>query len=172
MTAPPFPRNTWFAVSADRVFVADDAEYRVLAFTGRRLQRIIVKQVRPVPITAADIAKEKAQRAGSGRDRSWPDWLDRLYRRENVPATFPVFSGIEADAAGWLWVRGYAPTPGGAYVWDVFDGGGRLRCSVTLPSGLRPREIGSDYILGVAADQDGVEQVRLHKLWRDAQSAR
>jgi hypothetical protein len=167
MTAPPFPRNTYFALGGDRVFVADNADYRVLVYRDGRLERIIERRVRPVPITASDVAREKAWRAGSGRDRSWKAWLDRLYRRENVPATFPVFSGIQADAEGWLWVRAYAPTDGGEYAWDVFDDRGHLRCSLALPPGLQPREIGTDYIIGVASDSLGVEQLRLHRLHRE-----
>ena len=166
MTGAPFSRRTSFAVGGDRVFVADNAEYRVRVYANGRLERITEKSVAPVPITASDIEREKAQRRGSGRDPSWLAWLDRLYQRDRLPASFPVFGGITVDAEGWLWVRAYAPSPGGGFAWDIFDASGRLRCTCQLPSGFRVREVGRDHLLGVGSDADGVEQVRLLRLRR------
>ena len=171
MTGAPFSRRTFFAAAGDRVFVADNAEYRVRVYANGRLERIIEKSVEAVPITASDIEREKAQRRGSGRDPSWLAWLDRLYQRDQLPASFPAFGRIVVDAEGWLWVSAYAPSPGGGFAWDIFDASGRLRCTCQLPSGFRVREVGRDYLLGVGSDADGVEQVRLYGLRRSAQGA-
>lgn len=169
MTGAPFSRGTFFAVAGDRVFVADNAEYRVRVYANGRLERIIEKSVAPVPITASDIERAKAQRRGGDRDPSWRAWLDRLYQRDHVPADFPAFGRIVVDADGWLWVQAYAPSPGGGFAWDVFDASGRLRCACQLPSGFRVREIGRDFLLGVQPDADGLEQVRLYGLRRSGQ---
>ena len=171
MTGAPFSRGTFFAVAGDRVFVGDNAEYRVRVYANGHLERIIEKRVVPVPIMASDIEREKAQRRGGNRDPSWGAWLDRLYQRDQVPVGFPAFTRLVADAAGWLWVQAYAPSPGGGFAWDVFDASGRLRCRRQLPSGLRVREIGHDFLLGVQPDADGVEQVRLYGLRRSAPAA-
>lgn len=168
MTGAPFGRHTSFAVAGDRVFVADNAEYRARVYANGRLERIIEKSVEAVPITASDIEREMAQRRGSGRDPSWLAWLDRLYQRDQLPASFPAFGGIAVDAEGWLWVRAYAPSPGGGFAWGIFDASGRLRCTCQLPSGVRVREVGRDYLLGAGSDADGVEHVRLYGLRRSA----
>lgn len=51
------------------------------------------------------------------------------------------------------------PTP-----WDVFDSTGRWLCTVTMPAGFTPLDIGNDDVAGLARDADDVEYVRLYRL--------
>ena len=50
--------------------------------------------------------------------------------------------------------------------WYILDPEGRAVATVTMPPRLRIEEIGTDYILGVATDGDGVETVRMYGLRR------
>ena len=49
-------------------------------------------------------------------------------------------------------------------VWSVFDAQGRWLGDVTLPARFSPMDIGADYVLGVARDEDGVETVAMYTL--------
>jgi hypothetical protein len=78
------------------------------------------------------------------------------------PETMPAFEDLKLDAEGRLWVEAYSP-PGSAADssrWRVFDPQGRRLGEVTMPEGFRPLEIGSDYVLGLWIDEQGVEHVR------------
>ena len=171
-TSAPFGRRTSFAVADGRVFVADNAEYRVRVYAdGRRLERIIERAHEPVALTPARIEREKKrQRALGSTSPQWLELLERMYQRDQPPATLPAYGDIAVDADGWLWVRAYLSAEDGSVGWDVFDATGRLRCALTLQSALFVREIGHDFLLGVLKDADGVEQVRLYGLRRSAQA--
>jgi hypothetical protein len=99
----------------------------------------------------------------------------KLYPGINAPVAElkPAFARLTADSEGALWVE--APPalesdPGQA---DVFDVDGRLLGRVPLPGSFRIKEIGTDYVLGVARDEDtGLEQVRLYRLDRGAAKTR
>ena len=51
-------------------------------------------------------------------------------------------------------------------VWTVFDPDGHVLGFVETPPGLHIYEIGADYLLGHATDEDGIEYVRLWPLER------
>ena len=44
------------------------------------------------------------------------------------------------------------------------DAAGRWLCDVTMPARFAPKEIGADYVLGVARDDDNVEAVVMYRL--------
>lgn len=86
------------------------------------------------------------------RDRIWPDSL-------------PVFSELMADSEGNLWVRKFAPAYlEGPSEWWVFSQDGSFRAQATLPGNLQVNAIGSRYLLGVMADEMGVERVYRYQL--------
>jgi len=86
------------------------------------------------------------------RDRAWPDSL-------------PVFSDLKGDSEGNLWVRQFSPEyVTGPSDWWVFSPDGSFLARATLPDGLRVEAIGSDFVLGVAADDLGVERVYRYAL--------
>lgn len=50
--------------------------------------------------------------------------------------------------------------------WTVLSPSGRVLGTVHVPRGLNVRQIGGDWLLGVAVDSDEVEHVRLYRLKR------
>jgi hypothetical protein len=80
------------------------------------------------------------------------------------------------DATGDLWVQerelahqlpaagGFQPIVNAASRWSVFDPDGSWLTTVTMPASFRVFEIGDDYLLGLARDAIGVEQVRVYHL--------
>lgn len=170
VTSAPFGRGTYFAVAGGRVFVGDNAEYRVRVYAdGRRLERIVQRAHEPIALTAAEVDREKAQRTRSTTNQQFLAQLERMFQRDRLPETLPAHGRIAVDADGRLWVRAYSNALEGDVAWDVFDAGGRLGCALTLPSTFAVREIGHDFILGVLTDTDGVEQVRVYGLRQGAQ---
>lgn len=78
------------------------------------------------------------------------------------PRTMPAFEDLKLDPEGRLWVEAYEP-PGSAASpsrWSVYDPQGRRLDDVAMPEGFQPLQIGSDYMLGVWRDEQGVEYVR------------
>lgn len=164
-----FGRSTVFTIADSLLYVGDNAEYRVRVFgDGRRLIRIIEKAQLPAPVTAAMVDSEKALRDRRTTDPRWREIENRMWALDRLPETLPAYRNIAVDADGWLWVRPYSLAQEGSVTWDVFDASGRLRCAVRLPANLTAREIGHDDLLGVATDEDGVEQVRLYRMRRNA----
>jgi hypothetical protein len=57
--------------------------------------------------------------------------------------------------------------PGATEVnWNVFDRDGALLGAVSVPARLRVKQIGTDFVLGVAVDDLGIEHVQLYSLTR------
>jgi hypothetical protein len=90
---------------------------------------------------------------------------------------FPPFGNLLVDTARNLWAqrfdyRSAFLTPGPVRTqtmsvpstWDVLDSEGRWLCAVHLPARFTPLEIGTDYVAGLARDEDDVEQVRVYRL--------
>lgn len=80
-----------------------------------------------------------------------------------APESFPAIRSIRADALGRLWVQPYSPGDSPDSQWIVAGRDGRILGTVILPVAVRPLDIGSDYILGLRVDQDGVEQVLVYR---------
>jgi len=170
VTSAPFGRGTYFALTGGRVFVADNAEYRVRVYAdGRRLERIIERAYEPVALTAAEVNREKAQRVRSTTRPQFLAQIERMYQRDRLPETLPAYGPVAVAADGWVWISGYSPAEDGRVRWNIFDAAGRLRCALALPSAFSVREIGHDFLLGVQTDADELQQVRLYGLRRSAQ---
>jgi hypothetical protein len=83
-----------------------------------------------------------------------------------------LLGGALIDESGHLWVaeRMENPTDPGTWdapiEWHVFDLEGACLGQVEVPRGRLIREVGHDYILGLANDDFGVEYVVRHRLDR------
>ena len=128
----------------------------------------------PRPTTQADHDRYVEQEIAILKRRNPPVSADLLKREREfhesaqMAETFPVFSEVMGDAAGYLWVREYdfpgeeRPAP----LWTVFDPGGRVLGFVETPPALVIEEIGEDYILGRTRDELGVESIQMWPLER------
>ena len=95
-------------------------------------------------VTDPDERRQVRQRS---KDLPWPDSL-------------PVFSDVKGDSEGNLWVRRFLPVyDQGPDEWWVFGTDGAFLARVDLPPAFRLDAIGSDFLLGVRADELGVEHV-------------
>lgn len=83
-----------------------------------------------------------------------------------LPEFTPAARSLLIDSEGNLWFDRYR-LPWDVYpTWDVLTPDGTWLGAVELPIGLRPFEIGPDYVLGRWRDSLGVEYLRMHRLRR------
>ncbi len=101
----------------------------------------------------------RRRRSSAGRCRSWASL-------KPAPETRPAFDRFVADRLGYLWVAPYRPAADQPVPWLVVDVANGVLGTVELPEGLRPTDIGEDYVLGVIRDDLDVEQVRMYPLHR------
>lgn len=99
---------------------------------------------------------------------------DRLQRRlesmegQPVADSIPWVSDVMVDAPGNILVREPGVSGQNSAVIGVFAPDGRWLGTVRLPPGLRPLEIGEDYVLGVLTDELDVPHLVRYGLERGA----
>ncbi len=81
-----------------------------------------------------------------------------------IPELVPSFRGLLVDDVGNLWVEHYRLPWDARRTWEVFNPDGRWLGTLTTPLGVRPLQIGPDFLLGSHRDEVGVERVRLYEL--------
>ena len=162
------------AQHGDRLFVGFPESFEIRAYSSDgRLTRIIRRAWSPVPVS------EAARTAHV--ERMYGDAPLPVRERYTSVLTFadhhPAYDDLRADDEGNLWAR--APrtdaegltsrdAPPIPLTWSVFDTSGAWLGDVSMPAGLQPHEIGSDFVLGVWQDADGVSYVRVHRLVKDS----
>jgi hypothetical protein len=178
--APTLP---WFspkfvAASGPRhLFVGfgDDYTIRVFNDSGRHVSTI-VRDHTPRIVTSEDKAsfsKEWAKRWTRGG--SSVEATTARIRGGDFSERVPAYSSLLAGADGSLWVRepnlADAPASGrldhvpvGQSRWSVFSDRGQWLEDVVLPARFLPTNVGTDFVLGVAVDDDGVETIALYRL--------
>lgn len=78
----------------------------------------------------------------------------------------PAFETFLLQPRGQLWVKetSFDNPTSPTRQWSVFDGKGTPLGIVDIPTDLQVFEIGRDHVLGVWADDLGVEYVRMYDL--------
>ena len=71
-----------------------------------------------------------------------------------------------ADDLGFLWVQDFEMPDSGALEWTIFDPEGVRSGRLVIPKRFYPLQIGSDYVLGLAWDEMGVEFIQVYALER------
>jgi hypothetical protein len=163
----PFSPHAQAAVGRDRVAVGDNDSTFVLVFDlfGRQLTRITVAD-RPTPVTAAHLAASRKQSLEwAGTDRARLERFEAGWAAVPKPTRHPYWGRMMLDALGNLWVSSPA-IPDVRATWTVFDRDGRRVGALLFPERFSPMDIGADFVLGVARDEDGVEYVHRYVLQR------
>jgi hypothetical protein len=81
-----------------------------------------------------------------------------------IPEYLPAYQQLLVDDEGHLWVEGHRLPWETQPHWRVFDPDGRWLGTVETPVGVRPYQIGRDFLLGRHRDDLGVERIRVYDL--------
>jgi hypothetical protein len=168
----PLGKQPRVAIGRDRVYIGTADRYEILVFTttGAPLPSI-TRAAAPMPVRPADIEAALESDVSQFGERSRKSTTEQ-YAAMTLPKTLPPYRALLVDAADMLWVQDF-PRAGSAVVtWRVFASDGRTVAEVALPSELEVYEIGLDYVLGRAVNEDeGVPEVQLFALRRTAANA-
>jgi hypothetical protein len=161
-----FPHLTRSAVGSRRFFTGAGRTWQIQEYgaDGRIVGLIRLDRDRP-PVTEAD-------------QGAWIEWyvglvdaeqrseLRRQLEERPAPETKPAYGIMKVDALGYLWVQEYRSyADRGPSQWTVIEPDGRWLGSLTLPD-MSVKQIGADWILGVATDELDVERVVVYGLER------
>lgn len=167
VTGALFSRDTELAGHRDRVYVGDTAVPEVIAYD---LEGTVVDTidtglpVRPVDDDA--VARALATRLVGIEDANRRREMRRIYREMPHPETLPVYSRLEVDAVGLLWIREYALDPDANTVWRVYDPDGDEPAVLRFPPRFSIRYLGENVVAGVWRDDLDVEYVWVYRLER------
>ncbi len=168
-------------LGAEEVFASDGSQFYLGYGTAYSLTRYTAAGVPNLIVRRAWIAPKVSRRefeaftdewldrwskaTGAARDAARREQLDMAYFK-----TLPAFSAVLLDRLGRLWARTPAAIDGavagslndyaiGPSTWSVFGANGVWLGDVTMPARFTPTDIGADYVLGVARDDDMVSTV-------------
>jgi hypothetical protein len=163
----PYSPNGQTAIGADRVYAGDNDSMFIDVFTidGKPSGRVRVAE-REIPVTAADLANYRKWRlefAGDNAQRRSEFELE--WTKVPRPKRHPYWGRALVDKQNNLWIS--SPWDlSKPESWTVFDRNGRKLATLTMPPRFAVREVGTDYVLGIAKDEDDVESVRVYGLTR------
>lgn len=161
----PFGRDSYTAVVGRNVAMVDGERFEIRIHTpqGDLLRRIRRsgdnRRITPEE-RSSFVQSQLATARSSEAARRVREWM------EEVPmhAFYPVVTGMLVDTEVNLWLGEPRAAEEVARRYTVIDEEGQLLGQVTLPAGLRPLEVGSDYVLGRVVDDLGVEYIQMHRL--------
>lgn len=156
--------------STDRgawIGTADTHEIELVDWTGNTINRIRWNgpdlEVAEEHVDAYRDELREAYQA-EGRD----DWEQRFngyweLQRPNLPTRFPAYTEfIIAD--GLIWVRQFRPPGQSEQHWLGFSDDGTHVATMSLPSGMKVQDLGSDWVLAVLTGPFGIERLVVHQL--------
>jgi hypothetical protein len=165
-----FPRFTHRRAAGDLVHLGNNDTYELRRY---RLDGTLTDLIRvsgtPVPVTNDHVQMEIERRldaVGSDEER---ESLGKTLSQIPVPETFPAYEDVEIDVEGNVWVHEFTKPGDAQATWAVFDSTGLLLGGLVAPPRFEPHDIGSDYIVGIWRDDDGVEHVQLYDLIKPGQ---
>jgi hypothetical protein len=157
--------NGTATVLPDRVLIGDTEKPVLQSFGAEGTATGTLElPFKPVPWTDADIAPARAKQMAEVRGEVMKQFYSAVFSAAVLPKTKPVFRGIVRGSDGNLWVLPFTTggKDNGQYL--VLDAMGKLLARVDVPAGFQLRGAGSDYVVGVHLDEDGVETVQVLRL--------
>jgi len=178
------PRYVWLCATevttgnGNSFYLGYGTEYSIRRYTAQgQLNQIVRRAWTPHKLTKSDITTfldewllRWSKKPGPERERDRADMLDDPYA-----VNLPAYSAILLDRTGKLWVRTPKPIDAavagfltdysiGPSAWSVFANDGRWLGDVTMPARFMPSDIGANFVLGTARDDDGVQTLVRYKL--------
>jgi hypothetical protein len=158
----PLGANAHAAANGGKVYAAQNGEATVDVVDLAAGTRLSFEHGLPL----SDVTADGWRNAKSDLIESVPlartrKLLQDVLSEAPVPELHPAFLDIAADGSGRVWLR--LPGFSSESVWRVMTHDGRHVASVTLPSNVKPLDIGTAHLLGVERDSLGVQTIVLYR---------
>ena len=154
--------------SADRIWIGDAGTGDITIYDADG--KAVAHAQLPVRLRAFSTAALERAKQAALTSASTPDLTARyenLYDRSRRPRTAPLFTrfitGIEGQMAVELFEE---EGPAVRRPMVILDRDGRAVAGLTIPANVVVHEVGSDYVLGVQTNDDGVERIVQYRLMR------
>lgn len=164
---PPFASSLAVAATGSAVWVgntATDSLVRVDARTARRVTTRLPDP--PVALASSVIEATRSREVAAARTPSDRDAIAAKYDARYLPRDEPVFEELVPGYRDELWVQRFVSDPMAPRRYVVVGAEGRPIARVSVAARFRVTDVGRDYIVGIHADPDGVESVRVYALSR------
>lgn len=109
-----------------------------------------------------DAAREEDLR--TARDARSRSWVTETFSARRVPRMLPFFGAVLPGSGGEVWLQMELGSETDPVRYLVIGPNAVARAWVSVPQGVRIRDVGLDWVVGVHEDEDGVESVRVHTL--------
>lgn len=163
----PFGHQTVAVAGAGRVYVGTGDAFEVVSYEpGGRMRTIVRAEHHPARVTRDDIRdyQRSLVTLGAEGDARLRAQDRELLAHAPYPREMPPFVDLKADPEGNLWVQAPRRPAEPNTRWTVFSSDGRALGVVSFPADLAVQEIGRDWVLGTALDENQLEHVRLYRL--------
>lgn len=158
----PIYANTVVTASSSRIFIGDNAGSVIHTFDySGSAQEPVTLPLKPIPFSTAERADFRKRFLA----KMAPGSLQHAEELE-MPTSTTAFRDLRADLLGHLWAQRSTIREDAENAWIIVDVNGKTIGQATLPPRFRPLEIGADYVLGIAKDEDDVQFLQVHTLTR------
>jgi hypothetical protein len=161
-----FGPTTTFALSGDDILVVDNSVFGfdVLNADGRLIRRVR-RAHQPARVTRAHMGAYADDRAGAIADPARRATMRSTFLEESHAPAFPALQErLIVGADHRIWLGSYKRPGDKEQTWWAFGVDGTLFGQMTVPSAFTLTDAGTDYILGVWRNPDGVETIRQYRL--------
>ena len=164
----PLGQRALAAVGTSMVAAGSNMDGVITLFdlAGRRIRRIRLETPRR-RLSASEVLEAYRERVSLEVNKETRMLLTAVLREAPTEAQSPMVEDLRVGLDDRLWVRAYPAEKSLTATWYLVSATGRLEGVLTLPRRFAPYEIGSNYLLGVDHDADGVVTVQLLSLGRD-----
>lgn len=173
----PFGNKPSFATQGSRVHIGTGKAPEIRTHDRRgNLVRLLRWLAEPEPISEGDRARYHATRDRLIEQDGLDFWSGFRPMDEYTVRVKPLFPRMFVDGDGRLWVQKYPgnwsewvsryglPPDAEPAVWWIFAPSGQLLGLGTTPAGLVVNDVRDGMLVGVARDEDDVEQIHLYPL--------
>jgi hypothetical protein len=161
-----FGATSMFALSGRNIIVANSAlpGFDVLDTTGRLIRRVRSVHT-PSAVQQSHMEAYADERVSAISDAARKTTLRAEHANTSHAPVFPALDErILIDAAQRVWLGSYKRPGDREQTWWVFALDGALLSQLTVPAALTVTDAGTDYVLGVWRDADGVQTIRQYRL--------
>jgi hypothetical protein len=160
-----FGSSVVWGVIGDRMVNANSATgaIQILDRSGLVVAQFVAP-LTPRPIDAAAMERARQQERDNVINELGRQSVDLTYEQRFRPRHAPLFSKMMISIDRNIWLEQFRIDPGDRAQYIVLDLDGRRLADVVMPAGFSPREVGADYVIGFATDDDGVQSVAMYRL--------